>query len=432
MEVQRRFTDLVRRWFPAFLFGYLAVWHFSGIFRYAVDVPYWDEWDVWWGWEKDGVLPWLFQTHNEHQIVFTKILILLSNWLDQSNFAHLVYLGFFLYLGYLALIYRVGKQFVSPRQNGFLILAVCMQLSCLPHENLQWAFQSQFHFVMLFYLAGALMLFATDRIFLGGLLLVCAIFSLSCGVVQALVVLAVFCARELLFGFRERASWLRVAGLVALLGVGILGFKLGYHRPDFHGEMVWPIEWRFYDFFFNLLSLGFGVHARAWGWALLCAPVLIVPQVLAYRRLSDKNDSGWLLLALTLATLAVLATIAMARAGFSENLCKESRYAELASLLGPLSLFGWARAFQDKPQLLPRVLWAVLFFLFAGSFDNWRTGLYIHIHNRQEEGRICLKRAMDANLPQIQCPTIAPYELSTRIAKACRHNVGFCAALKKE
>jgi len=421
------------------LFAYLAVWHFAGIVRYAVDIPYWDEWDVWWGWEQGRLLSWLFETHNEHQIFFTKILMLLSNWLDDSNFAHLVYLGFFLYLGYVALIYRLGKRFLPPSQNGFLVLTVCLQLSCLPYENLQWAFQSQFHFVMLFYLAGTLVVFAQDRIFWGGLLLVCAMFSLSCGVVQALVVLSVFCARELFFGFRERSSWMRVAGLVAIVGIGLVAFKIGYHRPEYHGQMVWPIEWRFYDFFFNLVSLGFGVHTRAWGWVLLCAPVLVVPQVLAYRRLRDKNDSGWLLLALTLATLAVLATIAMARAGFSEHLCKESRYAELASLLAPLSIFGWARAFADRPQILPRVLWAVLFFLFAGSFDNWRKGLYIHIHNRQEEGRGCLINALEkiskdrlAPPAAILCPTIAPYELSTRVAKACRHNVGFCEILKRE
>lgn len=432
MAVQQRFFDFVQRRFAAVLFGYLAVWHFSAIVRYAVNVPYWDEWDVGWGWETNGVLSWLFKPHNEHQIVFTKILMLLSSWLDQSNFAHLVYLGFFLYLGYVALIYLVGKQFLSPKQNVFLVLMVCMQLSCLPHENLQWAFQSQYHFVMLFFVAGAWALFAKDRILLGGVLLVCAIFSLSCGVVQALVVLMVFCARELWFGFRDRAAWGRVVSLGALVGVGILGFKLGYHRPDFHGEMVWPVEWRFYDFFLNLLSLGFGVHTRAWGWALLCAPVLVVPQVLAYRRLRDKNDSGWLLLALTLATLAVLATIAMARADYPVNLSKVSRYAELASLLGPLSLFGWARVFRDQPQLLPRVLGGVLFFLFAGSFDNWRTGLYIHIHNRQQEGRICLERASRENLSSIHCPTIAPFELSTYIAKACHHSAGFCQNLKKE
>jgi hypothetical protein len=425
MEVQQRLTGFLKRWFPALLFAYLAVWHFSGIVRYAVDVPYWDEWDVWWDWEEEGLWAWLFETHNEHQIFFTKILVLLSTWLDEGNFAHLVYLGFFLYLGYVGLIYLVGKQFARPAQGGILIFTVCFLLSCLPHENLQWAFQSQFHFVMIFYLAGALVLFAHDKLALGGLLLVCGIFSLSCGVVHALIVLVVFCARELYFGLYSKQSWLRVCGLAAIVGLGILGFKAGYHRPDFHGEMVLPFDWRFYDFFFNLVSLGFGVHTRGWGWALICLPVVLLPQALSWRRLRAKNDSGWLLLALTLATFAVLATIAMARAGFSEHLCKESRYAELASLLGPLAVFGWMRTFENH-QALRRVLWAVLFVLFAGYFDNWRTGLYAHIHNRQEEGRVCLERAIRQQLPEIHCPTIAPYELTSRLAKACRYRASFC------
>jgi hypothetical protein len=85
------------------------------------------------------------------------------------------------------------------------------------------------------------------------------------------------------------------------------------------------------------------------------------------------------------------------------------------------------------------VLWAALFFLFAGSFDNWRTGLYVHIHNRQEDGRRCLDKALreigqgrTGHPVAIYCATLAPYELSSRIEKACRHNVRFCEILKKE
>lgn len=161
---------------------------------YGNATPFWDQWDA------EGALlfdPWLrgdlqwgelFSAHNEHRILFTRLLALLLFSLNGLwNPILEAVANAFLHVGALALLTVLAWRSAGKGSLPFLAgLALCVFL--LPHgyENTLFGFQSQFYFVLAFSF-GALWLLATARVFGGGwwagLALACmACFSLASGI----------------------------------------------------------------------------------------------------------------------------------------------------------------------------------------------------------------------------------------------------------
>src|SRR6185312_13958866 len=84
----------------------------------------------------------------------------------------------------------------------------------------------------------------------------------------------------------------------------------------------------------------------------------------------------WRILVLTVAILAVLASVSVGRAGFGIEVAKESRYFELAMSLVPLSVLNWSFLFPERQYLRAAIIVGLWIVCFLGFRDNWKEFRY--------------------------------------------------------
>lgn len=186
-----KYWDLLAGFFVA---GTFCV-HFFYIQKYSVNVPFWDEWELF----SNGALgssfslKWILAPHNEHIHSFTKIIFWLSYKLDNLNLIHLVYLNYIFYLIMVFLVYLVFRnRFIEFK--GLLWGTVLLFASRNAHENLSWPWEMHYHLVLIFCLSSIVLnSFVMNpwvRAIGTGLLPGFSMFNLSLGVPIAYVIFA--------------------------------------------------------------------------------------------------------------------------------------------------------------------------------------------------------------------------------------------------
>src|SRR4051812_4920797 len=75
----------------------LFCFHLMKVATSSVDILYFDEWPVWWGWDGHSKLAWLFLPYNEFLLVPTKALILFSEYFLSGDVRPLIIVNFLLY-----------------------------------------------------------------------------------------------------------------------------------------------------------------------------------------------------------------------------------------------------------------------------------------------------------------------------------------------
>lgn len=143
----------------AIIFIMLAVY---GTYLRFSPVPYWDMWDGYLGFflnfDKTNWISCLWQQHNEHRIVLSRILFL-ADFIFFGGYSvfliivnHLLTLAITIFFVYLLKKYQKSDPFLI-----FFTIS-CVFFWC-QNENLTWAFQSQFYLVQLLPLLAFYMLY---------------------------------------------------------------------------------------------------------------------------------------------------------------------------------------------------------------------------------------------------------------------------------
>jgi hypothetical protein len=361
----------------------LAVFQFLMVVRNAVDVPFIDEWDYFaaHGLSRDLNWSWLFGFNNEHRIVLTKMLAWINFRMFGLDFALQKILNFLLYCGLLVVIGRFRKQVKGA--EGFTLYPVFLVflLSPLAVENHLWAFQSQFHLVLLFSVLALPYVCAEERNGAGTaafcLFLVLAMFTVSAGLFIAGVYLAcavVFTAAQAL-GKRldRRAGWRFVLVSSAVIVVGMVLARWG-NVPNGWPPRVYPHEPLFWESFLNIVSFSFGFRQLSLLPGLACLLLALTPLVLLLRDPHTRwRPATWHLMAGILGILAVLAAISVARAYFAAP--KISRYTEIGFMLIPYLALAWWLALRPG-RVRTTVLSLVWLFCAAASWDDWSTDVW--------------------------------------------------------
>src|SRR5687767_6111155 len=98
--------------------------HYSFIWRYGVNVPFWDEWDALNAPHlPNGLsLEWLFAQHNEHRIATTKLLIWVYYQINSWNIHVGLLINFLIYGSFLLLFVQFAKKNV-PELKGWIVCA---------------------------------------------------------------------------------------------------------------------------------------------------------------------------------------------------------------------------------------------------------------------------------------------------------------------
>ncbi len=405
--------------------------HFAFILRYAVNIPFWDEWEAV---APDGIvanpsLSELFAQHNEHRIVTTKLLTLLLYKLDGWNIITNLALNFIIYGLMIFLVVRIIEICVPNLPSWILLCFAIFLFTGLGWENHFWAFQTTFHFSLLFLLISIYYLFNQQQNWkntLSGVFFAwLTIYSIASGLVEIVVAALVYTCFKLLRlrqnddapdGRKQLERNQLIAALI-LIGAAVGLYFVGYVKPPLHPPLVLPYKREFWLYFLNLLSGGFGYQSIKLlpGFIVLFFAVVPLIGELLKRRLR-LTAGGWIIATLILSIIGALCSITMGRAGFdSIALSKSSRYAEIVGLLIPLSVAMWAIFLGEKQKLRNAVLLTYWLFCAISFAKYWDIPKHYHaVAQERQKGAQCVNdyyhKGGDGN-----CPTIYPVPIADKL-----------------
>lgn len=364
------------------------------VLRYAVDIPFGDEWNYFQaqGLSQGLTWEWLFRFHNEHRIVLTKFLAWLNLQLFGLDFVVQKVLNFLMFGGLIVAVFGFKKRLVGPLNFPLFAAFIIFLLSSIARENHLWAFQSQFHLVLIFSVL-ALPHVCPEKLSIRGtavycLLLLLAMYTISAGIVFAVIYLlctTIFTAGQMIHKrVDHRTGWQFMLVCGTIITVGIVLSRVGYEPDGWSPQRIYPFEALFWEHFLNLVSFGFGFERVHLLPGFVCLLVTLTPLVLLLIDPDARwNSSTWQLLAAILGILAVLAAISIGRAYFAEP--KTSRYAEVAFMLVPYVSLAWwlaLRAGRMRSVVLLS-LWMCCLFSFGNNWstDSWAFTKQVDIYN---------------------------------------------------
>lgn len=427
----------------------IAAVHLVAIVANSVNLPFMDEWEA----LRPGALgpdldwAWVLRPHNEHRIVFTKLLTwILFKSTGWHHIANLV-LNFLIYLVEMAAFVvmlrainpankRKPGQVISPGEFFWCLLG----LSGLAWENHSWGFQSQFHFFLLFYFIAVAAAVRPDRWFgITGISAVASAFSFSSGVV---------CAGTVAFFLTIRAmagmvTWRRALPQITIIVAGLAAWGTGFQKNAGHPEYSWPWTKAFWTHYLSMIGNGWslpeGLKIPVTAAVLTVITVhfaISLAQLSTRKRLNQAVpliNAGSALAGL----LATAALTSLARGGFGVEQANSSRYTEFSFFILPLTwtiLTAISGIGLDMTNRIPgrqaamiKAVFAVMLIIFfAPRFAFTRVYRWHKIE--MQKGRDCVARYYDGNLaPDQICSTIYIAPLSQQLERAQELNLAFTA-----
>ena len=133
----------------------LLLW--NGVRRSYSGIPFWDEWDSRYRFYTNFLqrpISALFEQHNEHRIVLTKLFFLIDFWIFNGSVAPLIVLNLLLSFIISIFVCRLLIRYIDSKNLGPLPWIICplifaLNSSWLQQGNFTWAFQSQYFLAVL-------------------------------------------------------------------------------------------------------------------------------------------------------------------------------------------------------------------------------------------------------------------------------------------
>lgn len=347
----------------------LVVLGFAAI--HAVNVPYWDEWEfteVIAGTEP-FTWDWVWSPHNEHRLVWQKLLTYAWGRLTGWNVAvAALFPALLICAGSLFLVRRELAQHGDLPAGARRLLAAVLALwllSLRQHQNLTWGFAFTWALLFLIVIAFSHIwrMFLTEGrgSVLVAALLVLATLNNAAGLALDLYVIG----HALVAAFRRR---LRVRDAVLALTAGLL---LAIYLLSSEGVVQRPLPTNpLQAAAYSLVYAGSSV-ALLWPLALLFSLLSLglFAAALRYRLSEDLYDEHPLLVI----GLLMMAMVASGRAGPDLQEAAASRYATISLLLQwDLWTFSFATL---RSRLSPRALRAGLWAACVLFLGGWSMGL---------------------------------------------------------
>jgi hypothetical protein len=428
-------SSFKRKWvlFWLGLTSFIYVAHGFFLSKNLIDAPWGDEWEYFAPYYQDQLysLKWFFSFHNEHRIVFSKIVFSLFDHFGALNFKWMAMFSYGLYGFLLVVVYRAGL--IIGVQKIVLAPFMVFFVSSASLDNFYWAFQNCFRWVFLFFFC-ALVVFDPRRFtrsLLTLALLLFSIFSLSNGVTLAFG-FAVALIGYLLLKNRNSLGAASVKNiiseernsLVLLLGLlaGVLLWIVGY--PEASSESVpytWPTQWRFWQHYFGTFSWLFGIQKVNDGITLLAVVVLLFVSRVFIDTLLKKNKttestkstgsaeltdafdlSSFKALSWALGIAFSVAVISLGRASYGGGQGKANRYAEIIVMFVPVVLWAIQKVKRDRGRR--SAFWGLWLLCLLGYAKHFRFDVkYREMAQTRLEDRECV-----LTHPKVDCPRSYP------------------------
>lgn len=325
--------------------------------RFGSPMPDWDQWDAeavnlfvpWF--EHDHFIQRLFQPHNEHRVVLTKLqnlaLVLINGQWDSRLEA---VTNAMLHAALAVACWLLARRWVAARwQAALFALAFALFGFPLAWQNILGGFHSQQYWLLgLSFTAIVTLPFArawTPAWWLGAVSAVLALGSMGSGFLAAVVVLALVAWRMWRGASTLREVWPTLALSVGLIAVGALTrVEVSYHQ-QLKAKTA-------HDFIFSILrSLEWPLRDQDWAGALLWLPWLLVACRAARAKPAEESRASQTIAALGGWVLVQIVATAYARGAGADY--PASRYMDTLSfgaLVNGIAL-AWCLSLPSVPRL---------------------------------------------------------------------------------
>jgi hypothetical protein len=333
----------------------------------------------------------LWEPHNEHRIVFPRLVMLGLDLLTKANVMTDMYIIQFLLLAILAIfVAAFRQQFRHGPAIWLMVPMAFLVFSLRQHENMLWGFQIGFVLVAA---SAAFVFFVLSRIrngrhawMFGGAILAATVAAYSS--LHGLLVWPVGLGQLLIAPLAKRLKIILMT-LWAVVGAGewLLYFR-DWVKPSYHPAV--GFSWRY-------LATAVGGALSDNGDTALAAGALIlaltaVAMVLTALKRQWREQSFWL--ATIAFALATLGTITAGRSGFGVSQALSSRYATVSIPLVVAIYVIFASQSVEKPSLLGVVLTrTVMFMAVVGTgfsfVEGWKEGKSNKLFCENQQFVIC-------------------------------------------
>ncbi|MDD3153823.1 MAG: hypothetical protein PHS41_03070 [Victivallaceae bacterium] len=368
---------------PVAIFALIA---YGFVLASAVDIPFCDEWFVMEELPAKPSLGYFFAPHNEHCIVFTRVMYAALHRCGLWNVPLHLMLNYLQYLAMIAMLVVVYRPWFDKKP--YLALLLLPMFSCLLRDNLMWPFMVQMTQMIFFALVGIYFGFLRRdtpgdfACFAGAL--ICSALSMS--FTFAAAILGCFIVAK--FYFRadsDRRQRIGASAAAAAVAAVIALMLLREPRGAFDG-MLLPWDRHFYEILLDHFGRGVPKYlapvfvTAVVGFGFFAGLLVLSPQ-------RQKNRSFQAVTALTLAVLGTTFLIFVKRGGIG--------YRHLESIF--IILPGLAIIFSEIPWKWPRriIYWGFL----ALQLLYWPPRLELRENfNKWKMERLADKRCFDAFL----------------------------------
>lgn len=311
------------------------------IYKYGVDLPYWEQWELVTLFEKfsRGTLSFydFFEQQLEFREFLPKLIFLALGWLTRWDIRYEMWVIFLLACFVSFSIYLLGKKTLGDltiqRQIALLVSNIFI-FSPIQYEN--WLFGIQIvYFIPIACIMACLLIgysgLGTKVKFLScAILSIISTFSSANGILCWVVVLPVL-AWSSSYEDWQKKKWFALAWTVGLI-LSVVFYFYGYEKPAHHPSMTeaftHPVRAMIYFFAFTGATLGWGKGIVAASAGVALTSLFVLPCLYFWKFRADFNLAwrmlGWLMLGAYAVLTAVLVTVG--RLGFGIGQALTARY----------------------------------------------------------------------------------------------------------
>lgn len=416
-----------------------AIWTCIFILLYAYNIPIWDQWEFIPLLQKlytnqSITLRDLWAQHNEHRILFPRLIMLGLASFSRWNIKYEIYVGFgllamtvFVVTVAIARLYHVrqGSQQVAANAGLSILMASVLLFSTNQNENLLWGWQIQIFLNVLCVVAGLFILTYYEKLRYAHLVAavcfgVVATYSFANGVSYWLVGGIIIVARE-----RKTKHFIAFCAIwVVMFALVVITYSYHFQHPTEHPSISYAVQHPAQFFGYILIYLGAPLiyldvasHIQIWYGGLLGVSIVaITSYLLVKERLFFANRILFWHGLLLYAVLSAVIT-AVGRCGFGVYQAASSRYLTISNLfwLWPIIVFPFAIArfdFRLRVLFYPAYLAFLLLYIHY-NFQNFSYAEKSNQLNTIKQGVLSRNDMTSATAPLIY-PNVKALEKKNR------------------
>lgn len=247
----------------------LILFRFGAVIRHAVDIPLLDEWEmIPFIAENAQEFDWrsFFRFHNDHRILFTRLEVYTAYLINGWNIPCALGVNYMLYLAMVGMLIAI----CNPALRWFPAYPLLFVpfFSDFVWINMAWAFQSQFHFMILFGL-GAIWFGLVRPATVGNTAMFvafCGLSMFSMSPAYALGIWLVYAMGRIgqTTPANEPRPWALASGATIAIGALTLAFLKGFSGIHLEGQpgfsLLYPWDGQFWSYVFKTLANAFGAR----------------------------------------------------------------------------------------------------------------------------------------------------------------------------